>query len=381
MMPMSALCWQVRVRRCWALVGLVCASLVSACAWVPQRQADAQQHASLKMALAQIAESVDLSESPGYALRVSSQGQMLFAKDVGLASSDLHIPIDGQTIFELASLSKSFTALAVMQLHERGLIELEQPLSYYLPDVPKAWGAITVHHLLSHQSGLPDWLNQWPRSRLHALDFKALMQRLTEQPQLDFEPGHQAAYSNINYMLLAQLVEEVSGQAFADYLKAHVFVPADMRSSSVLGFAPEQVMQLALSYADATKIHGIDYALAGAISQKSSMADLENFMQALLSHRLVKAETLDLMMTPQTLFEDGKRYGYGWYIGQLGGWAALSVIQPAAGAGHTGRLGAYRTALYFNRQRDFQFIMLSNGGASTEKLLAQFFKKTREALE
>lgn len=382
MMRMSALWLQARVGRCWAVGWLVLASLLlPACAWVPQRPADAQQHATLTTALSQIAESVDLSESPGYALRISSQGQMLFAKDTGLASSDLRIPIDGQTIFELASLSKSFTALAVMQLHERGLIELEQPLAHYLPDLPKEWGAITVHHLLSHQSGLPDWLNQWPRSRLHGLDFKALMQHLTEQPQLDFEPGRQAAYSNINYMLLAQLVEEVSGQAFPDYLKTHVFDPAHMRSSSVLGFAAEQVMQQALSYADVAKIHGIDYALVGAISQKSSMGDMENFMRALLSHRLVKPETLDLMMTPHALFEDGKRYGYGWYIGQLGGWASLSTTQPAVGAGHTGRLGAYRTALYFNRQRDFQFIMLSNGGASTENLLAQFLKKTRDALE
>jgi D-alanyl-D-alanine carboxypeptidase len=381
MMSMSALVMQARLRRCGALVGLVLASCLSACAWVPQQQADGLRHAALKKALAQIAASVDLSESAGYALRISSRGQMLFAKDAGLASSDGHMPIDGQTIFELASLSKSFTALAVMQLQEQGLIDLELSLSRYLPDMPKAWEAISVHHLLSHQSGVPDWLNRWPRSRLHEMDFRALMQQLAEQPQLDFEPGSQAVYSNTNYVLLAQLVEEVSGLAFADYLQEHVFGPADMSASSVLVLAPEQLIQQALSYAEAGKIHGIDYALVGAISQKSPMQDLQNFMKALLSHRLIKSETLDLMMTPHAVLEDGKRYGYGWYIGQFGGWASMTTTGPAAGVGHTGRLGAYRSALYFNRPRDFQFIMLSNGGAFTEMLLVRFLKKTRDALE
>lgn len=382
MMSMRAVWGLARMGRRWPLwAALVMLVGLSACAGVPKWQADAQRLAALKTALSQAADAVDVSDAAGYTVRVHAQGQLLFAKDAGLASLDLRLPIDDQTVFELASLSKSFTAVAVMQLQERGLIELEQALSHYLPDVPKDWGAITVHQLLSHQSGLPDALNQGPRSRLHALDFKALMQYVGASLQLDFEPGSQAAYSNLNYMVLAQLVQEVSGQSFADYLKTHVFEPAGMQSSSILYFAPERLMQQALSYGEVVQIHGIDYALTGAISQKSSMQDLEHFMQALLSHRLLRAETLDLMMTPHALFEDGKRYGYGWYIGQLGGWAALSTKVPAAGAGHTGRLGAYRTALYFNRQRDFQFIMLSNGGASTEVLLADFLKMTRDALE
>lgn len=382
MMPMRAVWGLARMGRRWPLwVALAMMLCLSACAWVPQRQLDMQQQAALKVALSKAAAAVDVSDAAGYTVRVHAQGQLLFSKDAGLASLDLRLPIDEQTVFELASLSKSFTAVAVMQLQERGLIELDQALSHYLPDVPKNWGAITVHQLLSHQSGLPDELNQWPRSRFHALDFQGLLQHVSAQPQLDFEPGSQAAYSNRNYMVLAQLVQEVSGQSFADYLKTHVFEPAGMRSSSVLYFAPEQLMQQALSYGEAVQIHGIDYALMGAIGQKGSMQDLVHFMQALLSHRLLRAESLDLMMTPQALFVDGKRYGYGWYLGQLGGWASLSTTQPAAGAGHTGRLGAYRTALYFNRQRDFQFIMLSNGGASTEVLLADLLKMTRDALE
>lgn len=190
MMPLRAAWGLARMGRRWpvwaALAMLVC---LSACAWVPQRQANAQRLATLKTALIQAAEAVDVSDAAGYTVRVHAQGQLLFAKDAGLASLDLRLPIDVQTVFELASLSKSFTAVAVMQLQERGLIELEQPLSHYLPDVPKDWGAITVYQLLSHQSGLPDGLNQGPRSRLHALDFKALMQYVGAQSKLDFEPG------------------------------------------------------------------------------------------------------------------------------------------------------------------------------------------------
>lgn len=380
MMMKRTVRWFSQAGSHWTLVMLLCFGM-SACALIPKRQTVAQQHNALRSALNHAAQSVDVSNNAGYTVRIRSRGKLLFGKDAGLASSELRIPIDDKTIFELASLSKTFTALAVMQLKERGRINLAKPLAQYLPDVPKSWRAITVHHLLSHQSGLPDGLNVWPRSQLNALDYKALMKRMNAHPKLDFEPGRKAAYSNINYMLLAQVVEVVSGEPFADYLKKNVFEPSGMKSSSVLRFAPEQVMQQALSYAEGLKIHGIDYALTGAINQKSSMEDLEKFVQALLHHKLVKAATLDLMMMPHAVFEDGQRYGYGWYIGQLGGWISLSTSEPAAAAGHTGRLGGYRSALYFNRLRDFQFIMLSNGGSSTEVLMTELLKMTRDALE
>lgn len=362
-----------------ALLGL--AVLLAGCASGKDEGLQAMRREKLHSELEQIARSGKGQASAGYVIRVHAQGQLVYSQQEGMASTERAEKIHDHTIFELASLSKIFTALAVMQLQEQGWIQLDQDLVHYLPDLPPAWKGLTVHHLLSHQSGLPDLMNRLPRRKLDKMGFEDLKTYFLKEPKLQFHPGTQAAYSNSNYIFLAELVARVSGKDFGQYLQTHVFEPAGMTSSSVLDSGLQNSGSRALSYAEDLKIQGIDYALIGAINQKGSLNDLHNFLQALLQNKLVRRETLDMMMKPHALFGDGKRYGYGWYIGQLGGWSVISPNFPAAGVGHTGRLGAYRTALYFNRERHFQLIMLSNGGARTEKLLTDFLKKTRDWLE
>jgi CubicO group peptidase (beta-lactamase class C family) len=357
------------------------AVMLAGCASGPLPWGASQQLQALQADLAQIAKDAESPSPSGYVIKVHVQGEQVFSWHQGLASADMGESIHDETVFELASLSKIFTALAVMQLHEQGRLALDQPLGLYLSDLPETWTELNTHQLLSHQSGLPDLLNLWPRKRLDGLDFGAVLAHFRQSPALLFIPGTQAAYSNTNYMLLAHLVSQVSGLDFDEYLQHHVFAPAGMASSSVLDAWPRWEGQPALPEAREGKVHGIDYALIGAIGQKSNMHDLENFMQALWQNKLVQSKTLDLMMRPHAEFADGKRYGYGWYIGRLGGWAGLSGSLPAHAVGHTGRLGAFRTALYFNRERRFQLIMLSNGGPRTEKLLTQFLQKTRDRLE
>jgi len=357
------------------------AVMLAGCANGPLPWGASRQLQALQADLAQIAKEAESLSASGYVIKVHIQGEQVFSRHQGLASAEMGESIHDETVFELASLSKIFTALAVMQLHEQGRLALDQPLGLYLSDLPESWTELNTHQLLSHQSGLPDLLNLWPRKRLDGLNFGAVLAHFRHAPALQFSPGTQAAYSNTNYMLLAHLVSQVSGLEFGEYLQRHVFEPAGMASSSVLDAWPRWVGQQALPYALEGKVHGIDYDLIGAIGQKGSMRDLEHFMQALWQHKLVKAPTLDLMMQPHAEFADGKRYGYGWYIGRLGGWAELSGSLPAQAVGHTGRLGAFRTALYFNRERRFQLIMLSNGGPRTEKLLTQFLQTTRDRLE
>lgn len=359
----------------------VCVVWLTGCAHGlgPEQTAERQQQ--LQSELDKIAQSEIGDARSGYVLKVRAHGELVYSQQVGLAALTPNESIHDQTVFELASISKIFTAVAVMQLKEQGWLDLDQALSHYLPSLPQEWQGITVHHLLSHQSGLPDLINQWPRWQLDGADFEDMMTHFRQNPHLDFEPASQAAYSNTNYILLAELVARVSGDDFGHYLRRHVFEPAGMSLSSVSAASPKAGEKKALPYGMPGKTHGIDYAFIGAINQKSAIQDLENFLEALLQNKLIKPQTLDLMRKPHAIFADGKRYGYGWYIGRLGGWAAMSTTLPAAGVGHTGRLGAYRTALYFNHERQFQLIMLSNGGYWTEKLLVNFLQKTRDLLE
>ena len=357
-----------------------CALLVSGCTALGGGALKAQQLQKLQTELDVIAKAGESAARSGYVLKVRSGGEWVYRQQAGLASTAKEEAISEETVFELASLSKVFTAVAVMQLQEQGLIELDTPLAQYLPGLPQAWQELTVHHLLSHQSGLPDLINRWPRQRLDGFAFQDLMVYFSTHAELEFKPGSKGQYSNTNYVLLAELVSQVSGKDFGEYLRCHVFVPAGMVSSTV-SVRSSQALSQALPYGNEVKPNDIDYVLLGAINQKSSVLDLEHFMDALLQNKLLQQATLDRMMKPHVQFDDGKRYGYGWYIGRLGGWAALSTELPAAGVGHSGRLGAYRSALYFNRERDFQLIMLSNGGIRTEKLLVDFLQKTREFLE
>lgn len=360
---------------------LCCLAWLTGCAHLASDVFQIQRLQQLQSELALISKTGDSPVPSGYVLKVHAQGRLVYSHQVGFASTDMAELIHEETVFELASLSKIFTAVAVMQLQEQGLLDLDQDLNRYLPDLSKAWQGLTVHHLLSHQSGLPDLINRWPRKRLDKMGFEALKAHFLQEPKLQFVPGSQASYSNTNYIFLAELVARVSGKDFGQYLQTHVFEPAGMASSSVFSPWHRPDVRQALSYAQDTKIHGIDYAVLGAINQKSSIKDLDRFLQALLQNKLIRAETLDHMMKPHAVFEDGKRYGYGWFIGQLGGWSAISTTVPAAGVGHTGRLGAYRTAMYFNRERQFQLLMLSNGGQRTEKLMVEFLQKTRDLLE
>jgi CubicO group peptidase (beta-lactamase class C family) len=364
----------------WAALW-ICAVWLSGCAHGVGPARTAERLQQLQTELAQIDQGDRGDARSGYVLKVRAHGELVFSQQVGLAALATQEPIHDETAFELASLSKIFTAVAVMQLQEQGWLALDQALSHYLPGLPQAWQGITVHHLLSHQSGLPDLINQWPRRPVGAVVFEDMMAHFRQHPQLEFEPASQAAYSNTNYILLAELVARVSGEDFGAYLRRHVFEPANMTSSAVSTASPKAAEKMALPYASAGKTHDMDFAVLGAINQKSTLLDLENFLQALLQHKLLRPQTLDVMLKPHAVFADGKRYGYGWYIGRLGGWAAMSTSLPAAGVGHTGRMGAYRTALYFNRERQFQLIMLSNGGLWTEKLLVNFLQTTRDLLE
>jgi CubicO group peptidase (beta-lactamase class C family) len=366
-----------RSRRDWLAQGLslAVAGALPACANLAQSLPD--DTARLTEELQDLLAQYPATAHQGHALRIVKGRETVFEHfhgDVRLGSG---MPIDAHSIFEVASLSKMVTALAIMQLDERGLLRMDQPLGLTTSDWPPAWADITIHQLLTHQSGIVDVINRWPRRSLHQLDIHALKGLLRDDERLVFPAGTQAQYINTNYMVLADIVAQVSDQSFEDYLAEHIFLPAQMRSSSVRQLAPNLQDDVVRGYGTDLRIHGIDYQLTGAIGQKSSLQDVHHFLDALTSGQLVSARHLQRMMTPHVRFSDGQYYGYGLYIGRLGGLWGRAQDVPGRGAGHTGRLGPFRSACYFNIQTKFGFIMLCNGGQEAEQLMMKLMDKAR----
>ena len=154
---------------------------------------------------------------PGLALAVVRDGQVVFARGYGLANVEMGVAATPDTVFELASVSKQFTASAVMLLVGDGKIKVDDPIGDHLHGLPKSWAGITIRHLLGQTSGLKDYLAVPGLSLRDDYDDAALIKLVAEDP-LDFPPGTHWAYSNTNYALLGMTVARVSGRSLAVFL-------------------------------------------------------------------------------------------------------------------------------------------------------------------
>ncbi|NEQ47305.1 MAG: serine hydrolase [Leptolyngbya sp. SIOISBB] len=162
---------------------------------------------------------------------VVRHGEIVFAKGYGMANLEHRVPNSTQTRFRIGSITKQFTAAAILQLQEQGKLDVQATVATYLPDYPNG-DRITLHHLLTHTAGIPnltsfpdylEWMGQ-------STTLKELVDRFRDLP-LEFEPGEQFRYSNSGYVLLTQVIEAVSGQPYADYLQAHLLRPLGLENT------------------------------------------------------------------------------------------------------------------------------------------------------
>lgn len=307
---------------------------------------------------------------------VAENGRPVFQKALGYADRDKKIPIQLSTRFELASVSKQFTALAIMQLKEKGKLRYEDSLRQYFPALP--FPGVTIRHLLNQTSGIPEFLS-WTQAQVDTAKINFNADIMTQLPKVYhstlFKPGIAFSYSNTNYLLLAQLVEKVSGEKFADYLQKYVFRPAGMKNTQVYSrrSAPKPIPDYALSYtwdAGANKFLDPDSTIAnynsfymdgvaGPYGICSNVADMLQWDQALYSERLVKQSTLQEAYTPFKLpngqnagLAEGLDYGFGW----------LLSYDSAKGRNiwHNGGYDGYNTVIARYTDKNKTIIILSN---------------------
>jgi CubicO group peptidase (beta-lactamase class C family) len=262
---------------------------------------------------------------PGVSVAIVRDGKTLLAKGYGLANVELQSPATEETVYQLASVTKPFTATAVMRLVEEGKLGLDDSISSHLNDLPEAWRNVTVRHLLSHTSGIKSYTSVPGFGLSVRRDYaKREILDLVAQDPLEFEPGERWNYSNTGYFLLGMLIEKVSGQKYPEFMSEQFFQPLGMSRTRVNDLRA-LIMDRSQGYAwNGKELRNGEYTSptqpfsAGALV--SSVGDMIKWDAALEAGKVIQKSTIDQMWTPAEIAEGGKAdYGLGWQVGDVNG--------------------------------------------------------------
>ena len=271
-----------------------------------------------------------VADQPGGAVLVVKDGKVLYRKAVGMASMELGVPLQPDTIFRLGSITKQFTAAAVMLLVEDGKIALTDPIEKYLPGYPTQGHVITIEHLLTHTSGIQSYtaIPGWFPTRIRAdLSLTELIDGFKKEP-MQFAPGERYAYNNSAYVILGAVIEKAAGDTYERVLTKRIFEPLGLTSTffgsnepiikrRAQGYTEENGVVRNAAFLSMTQPHA-----AGSLV--STIDDLAKWDASLVAGTLLKRGSIQKMATPYTL-KDGSRtmYGYGLQIGTLRGREAV----------------------------------------------------------
>jgi CubicO group peptidase (beta-lactamase class C family) len=275
------------------------------------------------------------ADSPGAAVLVVHNDAVLFRKGFGMANLELKVPVDPEQVFRVGSITKQFTAVAILQLVQAGKIKLDDDISTYVPDFPSVGHKVTIAQLLNQTSGLPSytdektWFTTW-RQDLKPSDLLAFTKG---KPPL-FTPGTDWAYSNTNYILLGEVVAKVSGESYASYVQTKLLGPAGMQRSQfdnaddvIPGRASGYAVAGPKKWKNAAYLSMTHPYAAGALV--STVDDLWKWDKALSGGSLIDLKLLAQAYS-DTVLPDGRStgYGYGWQIGTFG---RLKTVEHGGG--------------------------------------------------
>lgn len=266
------------------------------------------------------------------AVLVAERGRILWQAGYGFADAARRTPNTSETRFNIASMGKMFTAVAIAQLAERGRLGFDDPISRHLPGLPPEIGAITIDQLLTHRSGLRDYFRLENRPRIDAARTATDLLPLAVADGLAFAPGTSFAYSNSGFVVLGAIVERLSGLTYTDYLRRNIFEPAGMTQTSLdggQGARAEAMTRMSPGGGPAGPPRPspmVGPAMASpAGGATSTVGDLFRFAEALRSNRLTRPATTELLwqahLVPPEQRDPAQRasYGYGFNRTDAGG--------------------------------------------------------------
>lgn len=310
---------------------------------------------------------------------VAKAGKILYQKAFGYENFEAKEPLDNNSVFSLASVSKQFTAMGILILEERRKLKLSDSLRHFFPELP--YHNVTIQHLLTHTSGLPDYMeamaNNWDHKKI-ASNKDVINLLATQKIPVNFRPGEKWEYSNTAYLLLASIIEKVSGLSYGAYMQENIFGPLGMTHSreyntrrslkeTIPNYAYEYVYSDSLKkYVPPDGLPDLDFVIYldgiqgdGTIS--STTSDLFKWDRAIKNHSLLSGATQKKMLAPQSVMDTASKrhYGYGVMLGrnEIGDYAM-----------HGGGWPGTHTMLLRYIKDDITIIVLSNNESNSTML-------------
>jgi len=330
--------------------------LVSSCSG----QSNSDTDKGVKTKIDKINEIISLySDYDGFngAIAVSHKGNTLYKKGFGFANMEWDIPNKTDTKFQIASLTKSFTAMLIMQLVNERKLDLQKPISAYLPDYPKENAdKINIHQLLTHTSGIPNSKSDKEVSRP-----EDLVNQFANEP-LNFVPGTNFDYSNSGYTLLGFIIETVTGKPYQKVLNEKIFEPLKMENSGFYKHRPiikKMSSGYSTWYPDYFDVDKSDESSAySAGGLYSTVDDMLLWNNALTNESLLPKKYMDMIFTKHSPDGDG-HYGYGWELRKMPIGNTSKTIETI---GHGGRISGYRTSIVHIPETNSCVILFNNTG-------------------
>ncbi len=292
---------------------------------------------------------------------VARNGQVIYRNAFGMANLELNTPMQVDNVFRIGSITKQFTAVAILQLMEQGKLSLQDEITKFIPDFPMNGHKITIEHLLTHTSGIQSYTGMKDFEERMTLDMKPteMINYFKNQP-MEFAPGFKFNYNNSGYFLLGYIIEKITGKTYPQYVEENFFKPIGM-TNSFYGSDSKIIKNRAGAYEkDSTGFINAPFLSmtqpysAGSI--QSTVADLFKWHQAVHAYKLVKKESLNKAFTKYKL-TNGKEttYGYGWGLGN---------IQESPTIEHGGGINGFLTMAIYLPKEDVFVAVFSNCGCN-----------------
>ena len=302
------------------------------------------------------------SDSPGCAVALIKDGTVIYKQGYGMANLEYNVPITPSTIFHVASVSKQFTAFAILLLESDGKLSINDDIRKYLPDMPDFGKVITIRHLMNHTSGLRD---QWDLAvaagwRMDdVITQEQLLKLIMHQKDLNFAPGEEHLYCNSGYTLLAEIVTRVSGKPFVDFTQERIFKPLGMNDTHFHIDHEQIVKNRAYSYSDegngTYKISALNYANVGATSLFTTVEDMAKWNNNFDQYTVGGKPVVDKMQVKGVL-NNGKEINYACGL-------VIDTYKGLRTVSHNGGDAGFRSQFKRFPDQHFSMVILSNHGS------------------
>jgi CubicO group peptidase (beta-lactamase class C family) len=296
-------------------------------------------------------------DSPGTAVLAVKDGKVVYRKAVGMANMELGVPIKPDMVFRIGSITKHFTAAAIMMLVEEGKIKLDDEITKYLPKFPTKDTRITIHHLLNHTSGIKSYTSMKSFFKMMRKDMKVQeIINVSKNEQRDFKPGESWLYNNSGYIILGAIIEKVSGKSYEEFIDEKIFKPLNMNSSyygSHSRIIPNRVAGYSAAKEGFQNAAYLSMRLPYAAgSLLSNVDDLWTWTKALHSGKVVSQKSFAAMTAPTTTTDGEKTdYGYGLSVEPIAGFKQVE---------HGGGINGFLTQIIYLPEQKVFVAVLNN---------------------